>query len=419
MDFKNSYQRKKSTNNLISLFVINTIVLFFLSIAILTYLKSSSIENYFKENITVSIYLKNSSRDSDIKQINKFLNLNENVKSIEFISKEDAAELFTNEIGEEFVGFLGYNPLLDLISVRLFGEKIDIYNIEEFIESLDNFEFIEEIEYDKPLVESLVNNFKKTNPKKNNEFFIKIYCSRGGMRSQSIAWLLEKYKLNPITLKGGYKIYRRWVLDSFSKKLNIVVIGGKTGTGKTRLLSLLEKYKYQTIDLEGFACHRGSTFGGLGMKEQPSNEQFENKIAEKLNSFKCSNNIFVEAESANIGKCKIPHEFFNQMKNSRRIEIIRSESNRLDELIDTYSVFKKEELQESVLRIKKRLGPQRTKIALESIHNEKWDLVCRSVLDYYDKCYEYEKVGKTNIKIIDLTDKKYDESILELINNVL
>ena len=161
MDFKNSYQRKKATNNLISLFVINTIVLFFLSIALFTYLKSSSIENYFKENVTVNIYLKNSSRDNDFKQINKFLNLNENVKSIEFISKEDAAELFTNEIGEEFVGFLGYNPLLDLISVRLFGDKIDIYNIEEFIESLDNFEFIEEVEYDKPLVESLVNNFER------------------------------------------------------------------------------------------------------------------------------------------------------------------------------------------------------------------------------------------------------------------
>jgi len=242
-----------------------------------------------------------------------------------------------------------------------------------------------------------IDSYKDISENNNKELSIRIYCSRGGMRSQSIAWLLEKYKLNPITLKGGYKIYRRWVLDSFSKKSNIVVIGGKTGTGKTRLLTLLEKYKYQTIDLEGFACHRGSTFGGLGMKEQPSNEQFENKIAEKLNSFKCSNNIFVEAESANIGKCKIPHEFFNQMKNSRRIEIVRSESNRLEELIDTYSVFKKEELQESVLRIKKRLGPQRTKIALESINNKKWDLVCRSVLDYYDKCYEFEKVGKTNI----------------------
>ena len=88
-------------------------------------------------------------------------------------------------------------------------------------------------------------------------------------------------------------------------------------------------------------------------------------------------------------------------------------------MINTYSVFKKEDLQESVLRIKKRLGPQRTKIALESISNEKWDLVCRSVLDYYDKCYEFEKIGKTNIKILDLTDKKYDDKIIDLINDVL
>ena len=161
MDFKNSYQRKKATNNLISLFVINTIVLFFLSIALFTYLKSSTIKNYFKENVAVNIYLKNSSRGNDFKQINKFLNLNENVKSTEFLSKEDAAELFANEIGEEFIAFLGYNPLLDLISVKLFGDKIDVYNIEEFIESLNNFKFIEEIEYDKPLVESLVNNFER------------------------------------------------------------------------------------------------------------------------------------------------------------------------------------------------------------------------------------------------------------------
>ena len=88
-------------------------------------------------------------------------------------------------------------------------------------------------------------------------------------------------------------------------------------------------------------------------------------------------------------------------------------------MINTYSIFKKEELQQSVLRIKKRLGPQRTKIALESINKERWDLVCRSVLDYYDRCYEYEKVGKENITLLDLTDKKYDEKILELINNVL
>ncbi|WP_288262906.1 tRNA 2-selenouridine(34) synthase MnmH [uncultured Prochlorococcus sp.] len=272
------------------------------------------------------------------------------------------------------------------------------------------------------LLDNLFNYIENQNiiSKKNNkELSIRIYCARGGMRSQSISWLLEKYKFRPITLIGGYKTYRRWALDTFSKKWNIVIIGGKTGTGKTRLLSLLEKYKYQTIDLEGFACHRGSTFGALGMKEQPTNEQFENKIAEKLNCFKIINKIFVEAESANIGKCKIPHDFFNQMKTSMRIEIERSESNRLEELINTYSVFKKEELKESVLRIKKRLGPQRTKKALESIDNEKWELVCRSVLDYYDRCYEYEKVDKDNIKTLDLTDKIYDDKILGLINNIL
>jgi len=252
-----------------------------------------------------------------------------------------------------------------------------------------------------------------------NKQQIRVYCARGGMRSMSISWLLEKYNLDTISLIGGYKKYRNWTLKHFSKNWNIVVIGGKTGTGKTKLLNFLDKQNFQVIDLEGLACHRGSTFGGLGMKKQPSNEHFENTIAEKLSSFKIEEYIFVEAESANIGKCKIPHEFFNQMKNSKRIEIIKSFSNRLDELINTYSIFSKKELEDSVLRIKKRLGPQRTKIAIESIKQEKWDIVCQSVLEYYDKCYEYEKIGKDNITLLDLTDLNYDKHTLDLIKNIL
>ena len=107
------------------------------------------------------------------------------------------------------------------------------------------------------------------------------------------------------------------------------------------------------------------------------------------------------------------------MKSSLRIEIIRSESNRLDELISTYSIFSKKELTECVLRIKKRLGPQRTKIGIDSINKEKWDMVCKSVLEYYDKCYEFEKIGKKNIRLLDLTDKEYDENVLDLIKNTL
>ena len=286
---------------------------------------------------------------------------------------------------------------------------------------------IEGLRFIEKKIEKLVNSFFECINSQKLEFIkngihdpvIKIYCARGGLRSLSIAWLLEKYKFNTITLQGGYKKYRNWSLDSFSKKWNILVIGGKTGTGKTRLLKLLEKHNYQTLDLEGIACHRGSTFGGLGMKEQPTNEYFENLIAEKLDEFNLNEYLFVEAESANIGKCKIPHDFFIQMKTSSRIEIIRSESNRLDELVNTYSIYNQTDLQESVLRIKKRLGPQRTKIAIDSIKKKKWYSVCKAVLEYYDKCYEYEKVGKNNIKCLDLTDLKYDKNILPLINKIL
>ncbi len=248
---------------------------------------------------------------------------------------------------------------------------------------------------------------------------IRIYCARGGMRSLSIGWLLEKFNYKIMLLRGGYKNYRRWIIESFSQNYNLIVIGGKTGTGKTKILKLLENNEYQTVDLEGIASHRGSTFGGLGMKEQPTNEHFENMIAEKLISFKKNEPIYLEAESSNIGKCKVPHELFNQMKSSKRIEIIRSESNRIDELISTYSIFKQSELEESILRIKKRLGPQRTKIAVKSISEKKWEVVCKTVLEYYDKCYEYEKIGKEDIKYIDLTDIEYDKKILGLINNII
>ena len=153
--------KNKINTNLFSIFIINTIILFTLTIIGFIYLKSSSIENYFKENITINIYLKNSTKEAEFNQLYKFLNLSEIVKKVESISKEDAAVIFAEEIGEEFIGFLGYNPLLDMISINLYGDSIDVYNIENFISSLNNFEFIEEVEYDKPLVEILSENFER------------------------------------------------------------------------------------------------------------------------------------------------------------------------------------------------------------------------------------------------------------------
>ena len=235
-----------------------------------------------------------------------------------------------------------------------------------------------------------------------NEKVIKIYCSRGGMRSKSMSWLLEKLGFNNVTLVNGYKNYRRWVLESFLIDRKIILIAGKTGSGKTKMLNELSKLKQQIIDLEQLASHRGSTFGGLGMANQPSNEQFENKIAEQLKNYNNKKPIFIEAESANIGKCKIPHSLFNQMKESPRLEIIRTEEERINELVETYSIYSQTQLKEAVLRIKKRLGPQRTSLAINAIEKKEWSKVCKAVLEYYDKCYDHENKNKLKIKTINM-----------------
>ena len=310
-------------------------------------------------------------------------------------------------------------PLFDNEERSIVGTVYKNYGREKAV--IKGLEFLAE------KIENIIENiFEAINIYKSKKYnskliqpILKIYCARGGMRSQTISWLLEKYNLKSVTLKDGYKSYRKWILDSFNEDWEIVIIGGKTGTGKTKLLKLLDKNNYQIIDLEDLACHRGSTFGGLGMKKQPSNEQFENMIAEKLKGFIKSKKIIVEAESANIGQCKIPHEFFYKMKKAKRIEIIKSESNRLEELIKTYSIYHEKDLEDAVLRIKKRLGPQRTKIAIDSIKNKDWESVCKSVLEYYDKCYEHEKIGKKNIKILNMTDILDDQKSLSLIKDFI
>ena len=261
------------------------------------------------------------------------------------------------------------------------------------------------------------NNFYNKKNLKGSKI-IRIYCARGGMRSRSICWLLEKFRLESLILNRGYKAYRNGALNSFKEKYKIIVIGGKTGTRKTKILNKLKKLNYQIIDFEKLANHRGSSFGGLGMKEQPTNEQYENIISEELNKNDANQILFVEAESPNIGKNRIPHEFFKQMKNSKRIEIIRDEKVRIDELTNTYSSFPKNSLKDSVLKITKRLGPERTKNALDYIDLENWEGVCRTVLEYYDKCYEYELRNKKNVKRLIMEFKNDDQVIQEIVKNI-
>ena len=242
---------------------------------------------------------------------------------------------------------------------------------------------------------------------------LRIYCWRGGMRSNAFAWLARTIGIKTYLLKGGYKSYRKWVLDQFESELPLRLIGGKTGTRKTDLLNYIEKENIYVIDLEGLANHRGSSFGSLGMKEQPSTQQFENILAESLDNFQMSkaNELWLEDESSNLGKCRIPINLYKKMRKAPIIEIIKTKKERLENLVNMYSQNSQSELKDAVLRISKRLGPQRTKEAITAIDKKEWSKACNAMLDYYDKCYEYELKKASNLNSINLSGLSLQSSL--------
>jgi len=260
-----------------------------------------------------------------------------------------------------------------------------------------------------------------TTKKEGKNKSLRIYCWRGGMRSSSFAWLARTIGIRTYLLKGGYKNYRKWVLNQFEADLPIRLLGGKTGTRKTDLLNYINEENIHVIDLEGIANHRGSSFGSLGMKEQPSTQQFENILAESLDSFQKNSaiEIWLEAESSNLGKCRIPNSLYTKMKKAPIIEIIKDKDERVKNLVHVYSQNSQTELNNAVNRISKRLGPQRTKEALTAIKRKEWSKACESMLDYYDKCYEYELKKTTNINSINLSGLSLKSSLNKILNEKL
>ena len=250
---------------------------------------------------------------------------------------------------------------------------------------------------------------------------LRIYCWRGGMRSKAFAWLARTIGIETHILKGGYKSYRKWVLYQFEADLPIRLIGGKTGTRKTDLLNYINKENIYVIDLEGIANHRGSSFGSLGMEKQPSTQQFENILAESLSNFHKSNanEIWLEAESSNLGKCRIPNKLFSNMKKAPVLEIIKTKHERVKNLVEVYSKNSQTELKDAVNKISKRLGPQRTTEALISIEKKEWSKACEAMLDYYDKCYEYELKKAKNINSINLSGLNLESSLNKILNENL
>ncbi len=214
-----------------------------------------------------------------------------------------------------------------------------------------------------------------------------IHCWRGGMRSGSMAWLFDTAGLKPSLLVGGYKAYRKYIRESFSRPTNLVVIGGYTGSGKTEILHKLSEMNEQVLDLEGIANHKGSAFGALGQANQPTTEQFENNLAQLWLNFDHTKPIWTEDESRTVGSVSINDPLFNQMRKSPLLAIIVPKSERIKRLVNEYACFEIEVLKQMCKKIEKRLGGLKVKKAFNSLDQGDFATVANITLDYYDKAY--------------------------------
>ena len=216
------------------------------------------------------------------------------------------------------------------------------------------------------------------------------YCWRGGMRSEAISWLTSLIGRKNFRLKGGYKAFRNFLLRSFERRQLIVLLGGYTGSGKTEILRELRKAGEQAIDLEGLAHHRGSAFGSLGMPAQPTQQQFENDFFSEWRKLEGNRVLWLENESRTIGRIAIPHPVWQKMELAPLISLVVPFEERVRRLVREYGEFEVDKLEDAILHIQKKLGPQNAKRAIEELRRGKLE-GCTEILlrHYYDKTYEY------------------------------
>jgi len=252
---------------------------------------------------------------------------------------------------------------------------------------------------------------------------IYVHCWRGGMRSAAVAWLLDLYGYKVIQLTGGYKAYRNWVLAQFTIPYSLKVLGGYTGSGKTEILHALQEKNYAVIDLEGLAHHKGSAYGAIGQLPQPSQEMFENIVAEKLLEVnKKQKSIWIEDESQRIGTVLIPTPLFHLMRNSTCYFMTIPFEQRLNFIVEGYGSFDQKSLIEATMRIQKRLGGLETKTAIDFITAGALKEAFSILLKYYDKWYEKNAKNEVlpTIELIpvlsEIVDPVHNASLLEKLN---
>ncbi|MDX1548690.1 MAG: tRNA 2-selenouridine(34) synthase MnmH [Rhodothermales bacterium] len=216
-----------------------------------------------------------------------------------------------------------------------------------------------------------------------------VHCWRGGMRSASVAWLLEFFGHRAETLQGGYKAFRRLVLGSFALERPVCLLGGMTGAGKTEVLDALAMQGAQVLDLEALANHQGSVFGHLGRPAQPTQEQFENELAVRWRALDPARPVWIEDESRRLGRVVVPAALWAQMRAARVLLLDVPFEDRVRRLVDGYGRHEAARLAEAIGCIGKRLGGLRTRQAQQAVHGGDLEGACRILLAYYDGAYRH------------------------------
>jgi tRNA 2-selenouridine synthase len=169
-----------------------------------------------------------------------------------------------------------------------------------------------------------------------------VYCWRGGKRSGALAHVLREVGWDAATLEGGYRSYRRWVIDRLEQRpsaLQFQVIHGPTGSGKSRLLAALKDAGAQVLDLEGLAAHRGSVLGNLPGRPQPSQKMFESVLLKELSALDPAQPVFVEGESRKIGQLHVPEALIERMRAAECVLLETGLETRVALLLEEYGHF--------------------------------------------------------------------------------
>lgn len=227
-----------------------------------------------------------------------------------------------------------------------------------------------------------------------------VYCARGGMRSKSFCMLLATCGYTVYQLIDGYKGFKQHLRTQAEKPYTIILLGGKTGCGKTALLQELKQQGEQIIDLENLAHHKGSVFGGIHQPEQPTQEQFIVNCLSALITCDPKKSIWIEKESYKIGNLSIPSQLWNLMSTAPVVYIDIPRAQRLENSIAEYGTTTCETLKTCVQALVKKLGGARTQKLCAELDAGNVAAVATALLDYYDQTYTFnlEKNKNTQVK---------------------